>query len=74
MRHLNMMPKQEKLNRYKARRRRNPKPEPEPHLQLHRMKLNGSLRINLMRIPPIKEADDERLPSKHHHLPQAGMA
>ena len=74
MRHLNMMPKQEKLNRYKARRRRNPKPEPEPHIQLHRMMLNGSFRTNLMRIPSIKEADDERLPSKHHHLPQAGMA
>lgn len=62
------------IEQVKAKRRRNPQPEPRPHLQLHRMKLNGSLRTNLMRIPSIKEADDERLPSKHHHLPQAGMA
>ena len=50
---LNMMLKQEKLNRYKARRRRNPKPEPRPHLlQLKRMKLNGAFGTSLMRIPP----------------------
>ena len=46
-----MMPPMKKLNRHKDKRTLRSKPDTGATLQLHRMKLNGSLRTNLMRIP-----------------------